>query len=85
MHEKLIDDIEGIARQFHHLIDPRKTTDAQAEAITKLSRQVMVTLRMILQPSPAQLAILRARVDAACVEVATEQEAEIRSPSGAVH
>jgi hypothetical protein len=85
MHEKLIDDMAGLARQFHRLIDPRKTTDSQAEMITVLSSRVMQALRTILQPSEAQLELLRVRINEACNAALAEQKAEIAQQSGTVN
>ena len=67
MHDKSINDILGISRKFHDLIDHESITEQQAESISLVGAAALDALRQILEPSPEQLAALRDGLNAVVV------------------
>lgn len=85
MHDKVIDEILGIARQLHRLIDPRTTSDEQASDVIAIANALMHDLRDIFQPDSAQLAKLRDGMDKVKRDVMAEQGIDPSHAPGGVH
>lgn len=85
MHDKVIDEILGIARQFHRLIDPSTTSAEQASDVIAISNQLMHDLRDIFEPDSAQLARLRDGIDEVAREVMAEQGLGAARGSAGMH
>ncbi|APG04934.1 hypothetical protein BJI69_14225 [Luteibacter rhizovicinus DSM 16549] len=81
MHDKVIDDLVGMARHFHRLVDESSATGAQAVKVTALGMSVMKTLFDVFEPSADQMGELRKRFDA----VLAEHVGDAAKPAGSVH
>jgi len=68
MHDKSIDDILGISRKFHDLIDHASISEAQVAQIIGVGAAALVALRQILDPTPEQVAKLQSGLDAIVLE-----------------
>lgn len=67
MHDKSINDILGISRKFHDLIDHASITEKQAESISLVGAVALESLREILKPTPDQIAKLRDGLNAVVI------------------
>ncbi|URL59599.1 hypothetical protein IM816_05745 [Luteibacter flocculans] len=81
MQDRVIDEIIGLARHFHRLINPSTTNTEQSMLIISLSGQVLQAIVGVFQPSDEQREILRDRIDAVCREVVAEHQAEAQRAS----
>ena len=81
MHDKVIDEILGLAGKFHDLVGQTTLTPTEVDRIVFLGAQVMLSLREILQPSPEQSATIHDRLNALVIEKIDEAA----SSQGAVH
>jgi len=75
MQEQILDELAAMSRHFYRLIDPRVSTRAQADAVSRLADTVYAALEVLYQLDETSRARLTARMRAKAAEVMAERSA----------
>jgi hypothetical protein len=69
MQEQILDELAAMSRHFYRLIDPRVSTRAQADAVSKMADAVYSALESLYRLDEASRAQLTERMRAVSAEV----------------